>query len=123
MLPVYNEDKSQEVCLYYSPALLIELIDIYYWIGDFDKVNGRFIPDAVLVINLDYLIMETMSLLVLQDLLIQKQVKQLSFNNADQRLPGHVASSGWANCVGLQEIYLNEDGSDLKIKPVEAIKN
>jgi beta-fructofuranosidase len=42
----------------------------------------------------------------------------------DQRLPGDVALSGWANCVGLaREVYLNDAGTDLMVRPVEAIKN
>lgn len=127
LLPVYNEDKSTKKYVFIiSPAPADRADnDIYYWIGDFDKVNGRFIPDASFGNKPRLLDYGNNVFTGPSGFIDPKTGKAIIFSiMQDQRLPGHVASSGWANCVGLpREIYLNEDGSDLKIKPVEAIKN
>lgn len=127
LLPLKNEAGTiTKYALLISPAPADSADNkIYYFVGQFDKQAGRFIPDAEFEGNphlLDYgcnvftgpsgfidpVSGEAFVMSIMQD----------------QRAPGVVAASGWANCVGLaRRIYLNDNGTDLKIEAVSALEN
>ncbi|MCR5231762.1 MAG: glycoside hydrolase family 32 protein, partial [Acholeplasmatales bacterium] len=127
LLPIYNKDKTIKKYLFIispAPADTADN-DIYYWIGDFDLTSGRFTPDESFGKNprlfdygnnvftgpsgfVDPVSGNTYIMSIMQD----------------QRKPSDVYKSGWANCVGLtRQVYLNDNGTDCYIKPVEALKD
>lgn len=125
LLPVENDDKTEKkYALLISPAPADRADnDVFYFLGDFDKKNGKFIPDK------DF----------------EKEPKLLDYGNnvftgpsgfvdpvsgksfifsimQGQRKPEDVAKSGWDHNVGLaREIFLTSDGKDLGIRPIEAL--
>lgn len=127
LLPVENQSGTiKKYALLISPAPADSADNkIYYFVGQFDKVAGRFIPDSQFEGNphlLDYGCNVFTGPSGFIDP-VSNQAYVMSIMQ-DQRAPGVVAASGWANCVGLaRKIYLNEDGTDLKIQAVDAIKN
>lgn len=98
---------------------------IYYFLGNFDLSTGKFTPDAKFNNNpalVDY----SCNVFTGPSGFIDPVSKNAYIFSImqDQRAPGDVAASGWANCVGFaRKVMLNDDGSDIKIAPVEALAN
>lgn len=95
----------------------------YYFLGDFDLEQGRFIPDESYDNQprmLDYgdNVFTGPSAIVDP---VSKKTYLFSIMQ-DQRSGAEEGAAGWAHCVGLaREIWLNEDGSDLCVRPIEGL--
>lgn len=127
LLPVSNEDKSiNKYALLISPAPADRADnDIYYFLGDFDKVKGRFIPDDDFKLNPHLLDYGNNVFTGPSGFVDPVSGKSFVFSIMQgQRKPDDVAKSGWDHNVGLaREIYLTSDGKDLGIRPVESLDN
>ena len=127
LLPVWNENKTiKKYVLLISPAPADRADnDIYYFVGQFDKVNGRFIPDPLFENNPHLLDYGNNVFTGPSGFVDPVSGKSYVFSiMQDQRKPSDVAKAGWANSVGLaREIYLLPDGSDVGIRPVEALNH
>ena len=96
---------------------------IYYMLGAFDDESGSFVPDEAFSENpqiLDYGDNVFTGPSILQDP-NTKQTYLFSIMQ-DQRSGAQEGAAGWAHTVGLtRQIWLNEDGSDLCMKPIDAL--
>lgn len=125
VLPVTNEAGTITKYMFvFSPAPAgIADNKIYYFLGDFDVDTGKFTPDERfngLPDLLDYganvftgpsAFIDPVSGDVIMFSIMQ-----------DQRGAGEQGASGWAHTAGLaRRIWLNDDGTDLMMAPVEAL--
>jgi len=125
ILPVHNE--SGTITKYFfsispAPASIADN-KVYYWLGDFDLTTGKFTPDEGFQGEphlLDYGANVFTGPSCLVDP-VSGEVYMFSIMQ-DQRGAAEQGASGWAHTVGLaRRIWLNDDGTDLKIAPIEAL--
>jgi sucrose-6-phosphate hydrolase SacC (GH32 family) len=125
LLPIWNETKTiKKYILLISPAPADRADnDIYYFLGDFDKENGRFIPDEEFIDNPKLLDYGNNVFTGPSGFVDPISGKSFVFSiMQDQRKPGDVYQAGWANCVGLaREVYLLENGLDVGIRPIKSL--
>ncbi len=126
MLPIYNADKTvKKHVLIMSPAPASTADNnIFYFLGTFDKKAGEFIPDpeyAHAPKRLDYgPNVFTGPSAMIDD--VSGEVHLFSIAQ-DYRSNADVFSAGWACSMGIvRKIWLNDDGSRLKIDAVSAVK-
>lgn len=127
LLPLTNEAGTVTkyfFCISPAPASLADN-KAYYFVGDFDKETGKFIPDEQFAENpalLDYgsNVFTGPSALV----------DPVSGNTyifsimQDQRGGAEEGTAGWAHCVGLtRRIWLNDEGTDVMMSPCGALHN
>ncbi len=127
MLPVSNESNTITKYMFIiSPAPADSADnDIYYWLGSFDKTAGRFTPDPAFGTTPRLLDYGNNVFTGPSGFIDPVSKKAILFSiMQDQRKPSDAFLSGWAHGVGLaREVYLNDDGTDLMIRPVAAINN
>lgn len=127
VLPVWNEAKTIKKYIFLiSPAPADRADnDIFYFVGDFDRTTYRFIPDPDFLGNPHLLDYGNNVFTGPSGFVDPISGKSYIFSiMQDQRKPGDVAKAGWANSVGLtREVYLLDDGSDVGIRPIDAIAN
>jgi len=127
LLPIWNDSKTiKKYILMISPAPADRADnDIYYFIGEFDKVRGRFVPDPDFVDNPKLLDYGNNVFTGPSGFVDPVSGKSYVFSiMQDQRKPGDVFKAGWAHGVGLtREVYLLENGLDAGIRPVESLRN
>lgn len=127
LLPIQNKAGTIQKYIYIiSPAPAdVADNDIYYWIGDFNLETGRFTPDPEFGAKPRLLDYGNNVFTGPSGFIDPVSGKVFVFSiMQDQRKPSDAYSSGWAHCVGLaREIYLNDEGTDACIKPVDALKN
>lgn len=126
LLPLTNEAGTITkyfFCISPAPASMADN-KAYFFLGDFDRSTGKFTPDESfggLPALLDYgsNVFTGPSALV----------DPVSGNTClfsimqDQRTGAEEGASGWAHCVGLpRRIWLSDDGTDVKMAPIEALK-
>ena len=125
ILPVTNE--AGTVTKYFfeispAPASIADN-KVYYWLGDFDLATGKFTPDEAFEGEphlLDYGANVFTGPSCLVDP-VSGNIYMFSIMQ-DQRGAAEQGASGWAHTVGLaRRIYLNDDGTDLKVEPIEAL--
>ena len=96
---------------------------IYYFLGNFNVLTGKFTPDAAFKDSprlFDYGCNVFTGPSGMIDP-VSKNAYLFSIMQ-DQRKPGDVALSGWAHCAGFaRKIMLNDDGSDVDISVAEAL--
>ena len=98
---------------------------IYYWLGSFDLASGKFTPDPAFGDTprlLDYGANVFTGPSAFRDP-VSGDVVLFSIMQ-DQRSAKDQGASGWAHTVGLaRKLWLNDDGSDVKIAPLGAIQS
>jgi sucrose-6-phosphate hydrolase SacC (GH32 family) len=127
LLPVSNEDGTKtKYMLLISPApTSIADNKIYYFLGDFGVNTGKFMPDKEFDNKpalLDYGCNVFTGPSVMADP-VSGDVCLFSIMQ-DQRTGAYEGAAGWAHCVGLtRKIWLNDDGTDLMMSPIDALEN
>lgn len=125
ILPVTNE--AGTVTKYFfeispAPASIADN-KVYYWLGDFDLETGKFTPDEAFQGEphlLDYGANVFTGPSCLVDP-VSGNIYMFSIMQ-DQRGAAEQGASGWAHTVGLaRRIWLNDEGTDLCIEPIEAL--
>lgn len=125
ILPVTNE--AGTITKYFfeispAPASIADN-KVYYWLGDFDLETGKFTPDEAFQGEphlLDYGANVFTGPSCIVDP-VSGNTYMFSIMQ-DQRGAAEQGASGWAHTVGLaRRIWLNDDGSDLKMEPIEAL--
>ncbi len=125
ILPVTNE--AGTITKYFfeispAPASIADN-KVYYWLGDFDPETGKFTPDEAFSGEphlLDYGANVFTGPSCLVDP-VSGNTYMFSIMQ-DQRGASEQGASGWAHTVGLaRRIWLNDEGTDLCIEPIEAL--
>lgn len=125
ILPVTNE--AGTITKYFfeispAPASIADN-KVYYWLGDFDLETGKFTPDDSFQGEphlLDYGANVFTGPSCLVDP-VSGDIYMFSIMQ-DQRGAAEQGASGWAHTVGLaRKIWLNDNGTDLMIEPIEAL--
>lgn len=125
IMPVTNE--SGTITKYFfsispAPASIADN-KIYYWLGDFDKETGKFTPDEAFQGEphlLDYGANVFTGPSCFADP-VSGNIYMFSIMQ-DQRGAAEQGASGWAHTVGLaRRLWLNDDGTDLMMEPIEAL--
>ncbi len=97
---------------------------VYYWLGDFDLATGKFTPDESFEGEphlLDYGANVFTGPSCLVDP-VSGNIYMFSIMQ-DQRGAAEQGASGWAHTVGLaRRIWLNDEGTDLMMEPIEALQ-
>ncbi len=127
ILPVTNE--AGTITKYFfsispAPASIADN-KVYYWLGDFDPETGRFTPDEAFEGEphlLDYGANVFTGPSCLVDP-VSGNIYMFSIMQ-DQRGAAEQGASGWAHTVGLaRRIWLNDDGTDLMMSPIDALRD
>lgn len=127
ILPVSNEAGTVTRYLFlFSPApASIADNKIYYFIGDFDLKTGKFTPDTSFQDTphmLDYGCNVFTGPSAFTDP-VSGDIYLFSIMQ-DQRSAAEQGAAGWAHNVGIaRKLWLNEDGTDLKMSPADALHN
>ena len=125
ILPVTNE--AGTITKYFfeispAPASIADN-KVYYWLGDFDPETGKFTPDEAFQGEphlLDYGANVFTGPSCLVDP-VSGNIYMFSIMQ-DQRGAAEQGASGWAHTVGLaRRIWLNDEGTDLMMEPIEAL--
>ncbi len=125
ILPVTNE--SGTITKYFfeispAPASIADN-KVYYWLGDFDLETGKFTPDEAFrgephLLDYGANVFTGPSCLVDP---VSGNIYMFSIMQ-DQRGAAEQGASGWAHTVGIaRRIWLNDDGTDLMLEPIEAL--
>lgn len=125
ILPVTNEEGT--ITKYFfeiSPAPASSADNkVYYWLGDFNLATGKFTPDEAFQGEphlLDYGANVFTGPSCIVDP-VSGNTYMFSIMQ-DQRGAAEQGASGWAHTVGLaRRIWLNNNGTDLKLQPIEAL--
>lgn len=125
ILPVTNE--AGTITKYFfsiSPAPASSADNkVYYWLGDFDLATGKFTPDEAF--NGEPHMLDYGANVFTGPSCIVDPVSGKTYMFSimqDQRGAAEQGASGWAHTVGLaREIWLNDDGTDLCIAPIETL--
>ncbi len=121
LLPLRNKTGTvTKYAFFISPAPAgIADNKVYYWVGEFDREGGKFIPDGPagsLPRMLDYGSNVFTGPSVLADP-VTGRICMFSIMQ-DQRTGPEEGAAGWAHCVGLtRNVYLNEEGTDVCVEP------
>lgn len=124
---VYNQDKtiSKDVFII-SPAPASSADNkIYYFVGQFNYETGKFIPDDKFK-NAPAILDYGDNVFTGPSVIVDENTDEVTIFSImqDQRSPAEQGASGWAHNVGLaRNIWLNDDGSDLMISPIDNLKN
>lgn len=125
ILPVTNE--AGTITKYFfsispAPASIADN-KVYYWLGDFDLESGKFTPDESFEGEphlLDYGANVFTGPSCIVDP-VSGDIYMFSIMQ-DQRGAAEQGASGWAHTVGLaRRIWLNDEGTDLMMAPIEAL--
>lgn len=125
ILPLTNEAQTiQKHVFIFSPAPAgIGDNKIYYYLGDFDGETGKFTPDEAFT---EPAILDYGSNVFTGPSAFRDSVSGSTYIFSimqDQRSGAEEGAAGWAHCVGLtRRIWLNDEGTDLKMEPIEALK-
>ncbi|MBP3610372.1 MAG: GH32 C-terminal domain-containing protein [Lachnospiraceae bacterium] len=125
ILPVSNPSGTITKYMFvFSPApASIADNKIYYFLGDFDHNTGTFTPEESFQ-NTPKLLDYGANVFTGPSAFIDPvsgDVVMFSIMQ-DQRSAADQGASGWAHTVGLaRKLWLSEDGSDLKMTPVDAL--
>ena len=125
LLPLTNEAGTITkyfFCISPAPASLADN-KAYYFVGDFNKETGKFIPDEQFDRNpglLDYGSNVFTGPSALVDP-VSGDTYLFSIMQ-DQRGGAEEGAAGWAHCVGLaRKIWLNDEGIDVMMSPTDAL--
>lgn len=96
---------------------------VYYWLGDFDLETGKFTPDEAFA-GEPHLLDYGANVFTGPSCLVDPNSGEIYMFSImqDQRGAAEQGASGWAHTVGLaRHIWLNDDGTDLMIEPIETL--
>lgn len=126
LLPLSNEAGTiTRYAFFISPApASVADNKVYYFLGDFEPETGKFTPDEAFADHpalLDYGSNVFTGPSALVDP-VSGNIYMFSIMQ-DQRSGAEEGASDWAHCVGLtRRIWLNDDGTDLKMEPIDALR-
>ncbi len=137
MLPISNKDKTiTKYILFDCPQYTVDgyTVDCYYWIGDFDKDNCRFIPDDDKPRLFDYgkgIFTGQNGFCYLNDEQLvngssYEDGRTILFAIAQGKSAGTEQNkiAGWAHNFAMPlELSLTDDGKEVVRKPVEEISS
>lgn len=139
LLPVSTRDGSmQKYVFFLTPqyAAADRTVECYYWIGSFDKVSKKFVPDEGFseprLMDYGYGIytgQTGFTYLTEEDVAAGKTYEQgrtVLFAIAQGKEPGtmHDFYSGWAHNAALPlDLYLSADGHSLEIEPIPELNS
>lgn len=124
ILPLANEAQTigKHVFIFSPAPAGIGDNKIYYYLGKFDAETGRFTPDEAFT---EPRLLDYGSNVFTGPSAFQHDGNTYIFSiMQDQRSGAEEGAAGWAHCVGLtRQLWLNDAGTDLKMAPIEALKN
>lgn len=124
ILPLANEAQTigKHVFIFSPAPAGIGDNKIYYYLGKFDAQTGRFTPDEAFT---EPRLLDYGSNVFTGPSAFQHDGNTYIFSiMQDQRSGAEEGAAGWAHCVGLtRQLWLNDAGTDLKMAPIEALKN
>ncbi len=125
LLPFTNEAGTlTRYAFFFSPApASVADNKVYYFLGEFDKDTGKFIPDesysgkpALLDYGSNVFTGPSMFVDPVSGNIYCFSIMQ------DQRTGAEEGAADWAHCVGLtRRIWLNENGADLMMEPIDTL--
>jgi sucrose-6-phosphate hydrolase SacC (GH32 family) len=117
-LPVKNQAGDiQKYVFMILPAGSGADVQVYFWVGDFNKITYQFVPDFDIPKLLDYGNGVFTGQSAFIDPVSQREIVFSIMQG--QRNSNQDGLSGWAHTVGMaREIYLSDDGTDLMVKPI-----
>lgn len=127
ILPIKNQAGTITKYVFFISPAPADSADnkIYYFLGNFSVSSGKFTPDAKFN-NKPALLDYSCNVFTGPSGFIDPVSGSAHIFSImqDQRAPGDVAASGWANCVGFaRKITLNDAGTDIKVSTVESLAN
>lgn len=127
LLPLTNEAGTIKKYIFMiSPAPAATADNkVYYFIGDFDVTTGKFTPDEKFD-NQPALLDYGCNVFTGPSTLVDPVSGDICVFSImqDQRNGAEQGSAGWAHNVGLtRKIWLNDEGTDVKIAPISALQN
>lgn len=127
ILPVSNETGTKTKYMFLISPAPASVADnkIYYFLGDFDVETGKFTPDEEFD-NKPALLDYGSNVFTGPSAMIDPVSGDIWMFSImqDQRTGAYEGAAGWAHCVGLtRKIWLNEDGTDLMMSPIDALEN
>lgn len=127
LIPLTNEAGTIRKYIFMISPAPASIADnkVYYFVGDFDVETGKFTPDEAFDNQpalLDYGCNVFTGPSVMKDPLTG-DICVFSIMQ-DQRNGAEQGAAGWAHGVGLtRKIWLNDEGTDVKIAPIDALHN
>ncbi len=126
VLPIENEAGTIRKYIFIISPAPADSADnkIYYFLGDFDTDTGKFTPDPEFADGNPHLLDYGCNVFTGPSGFIDPVSGEAYIMSImqDQRVPGAVAASDWANCVGLaRRVWLNDEGTDVCIEAVDAL--
>ena len=127
LIPLTNEAGTIRKYIFMISPAPASIADnkVYYFVGDFDVETGKFTPDEAFDNQpalLDYGCNVFTGPSVMQDPLTG-DICVFSIMQ-DQRNGAEQGAAGWAHSAGLtRKIWLNDEGTDVKIAPIDALHN
>ncbi|MCM1283076.1 MAG: GH32 C-terminal domain-containing protein [Muribaculaceae bacterium] len=95
----------------------------YFFLGDFDPASGKFTPDEAYA-NQPGLLDYGDNVFTGPSAIVDPVTERTCLFSImqDKRNGAEEGTAGWAHCVGLaREIWLNDDGTDLCVRPIEEL--
>ncbi len=127
LMPFTNEAGTlTRYAFFFSPApASVADNKVYYFLGEFDRETGKFTPDESY--GGEPALLDYGSNVFTGPSMFEDPVSGNTYCFSimqDQRTGAEEGAADWAHCVGLtRRIWLNEDGTDLMMEPIEALKS
>lgn len=125
MLPVSNEAGTVSKYLFIISPAPADVADnkIYYFLGDFDLESGTFNPDESFADGPRLLDYGANVFTGPSGFIDPVSGDAILFSiMQDQRSAAEQGASGWAHTAGIaRKVWLNDDGTDLMMAPIEAL--
>lgn len=125
MLPVSNEAGTVSKYLFIISPAPADVADnkIYYFLGDFDLESGTFTPDESFADGPRLLDYGANVFTGPSGFIDPVSGDAILFSiMQDQRSAAEQGASGWAHTAGIaRKVWLNDDGTDLMMAPIEAL--
>ena len=121
MLPITDRSGALSRHAFFFMPAPVETADnkVYYFVGDFDKRAGRFIPDPVYN-GVPRLMDYGANVFTGPSVLVDPATGRVCMFSImqGQRSGREEGLAGWAHCAGLtRNIWLSEDGTDVRVAP------
>lgn len=125
MLPISNEAGTITKYLFIMSPAPADIADnkIYYFLGDFDLATGTFTPDEEFIDGPQLLDYGANVFTGPSGFIDPVSGDAVLFSiMQDQRGAAEQGASGWAHTCGIaRKVWLNDDGTDVMMAPIEAL--